>query len=537
MYEDILLVLLAIIAFVFFVRLADRKGWIRKYGLKAYGPFLMWSTQQGRDFIDRLAKPKRFWQFYGAMAKWVCLVVMFLMMALLIWEATIVPMIPAESAPSPEMILGIPGVNPIIPLWYGILGLLVAIVIHEFAHGILTRVGNMAIRSMGVLFLIVPMGAFVEPDEDALMKTEKRKRMSVYAVGPATNIIVGLMCALLFSSALMGSVEPVRDNPIVVSVSGDGPADFAGLNFGAQIMEIDGIQVLTYDDYYSFPGPDPGDTVTVSYYYDGELMTADVVSGVVLTSVSSGYPADEAGFEKGMIVQSINGTIIRNDADLKEALRQTVGGQTVSVTALSYDSVSDSYVIDPSVSELTLMSRLEYYQAVSPGSVGDDFQDYGFMGINSAYMGAAVNSPDVILERLSTPFEGADDISSVVTASLQYIAMPFTGLAPIRSPITDLFEAQGFLGSLPDSVFWVLVNSAYWIFWINLMVGMTNVLPAVPLDGGYLFRDGLDSLVRRFKKEASDEERTRYVGTITYVLALFVLFLILWQIIGPRLLG
>jgi membrane-associated protease RseP (regulator of RpoE activity) len=69
------------------------------------------------------------------------------------------------------------------------------------------------------------------------------------------------------------------------------------------------------------------------------------------------------------------------------------------------------------------------------------------------------------------------------------------------------------------------------------MVGMTNVLPAVPLDGGYLFRDGLDALVKRFKKNASDEERIKYVGKITYALAIFVLFLIMWQLIGPRLLG
>ena len=210
MYEDLLLVLLAIAAFIIIVRLADRKGWIKKYGMKAYGPFLMWSTQRGKKLINWLARPKRFWLVYAMVAKWVCLVVMFLMMALLLWEATIVPSIPAESAPGLDMMLGIPGINPIIPLWYGIIGLVVAIFIHEFAHGILTRVGNMAIRSMGVLLLIVPMGAFVEPDEEALVKAEKRKRMSVYAVGPATNIIVGLVCALLFSSAMMGSVEPVQ---------------------------------------------------------------------------------------------------------------------------------------------------------------------------------------------------------------------------------------------------------------------------------------------------------------------------------------
>jgi membrane-associated protease RseP (regulator of RpoE activity) len=68
------------------------------------------------------------------------------------------------------------------------------------------------------------------------------------------------------------------------------------------------------------------------------------------------------------------------------------------------------------------------------------------------------------------------------------------------------------------------------------MVGMTNVLPAVPLDGGYLFRDGADSLIQRFKKDSSEKERAQFVATITYMLAIFVFFLIIWQLIGPRLL-
>lgn len=537
MYEDILLVLLAIIAFIVLVRLADRKGWIKKYGMSAYGPFLMLKTQRGKRLIDFLARPKKFWEAYAIVAKWLCLVVMFLMMALLIWEATIVPSIPAESAPSPEMILGIPGINPIIPLWYGIIGLVVAIIIHEFAHGILTRVGGMAIRSMGVIMLIIPMGAFVEPDEEALVKAERRKRMNVYAVGPATNIIVGLVCALIFSSAMMASLEPVRDNPIVISMSDDSPADMAGLKFGAQILTIDGVSITTYDDYFSFAAPDPGEKVNVTYYYEGESLTAQVTSGVVLTAVSSGYPASDGGLEAGMIIYSLNGTVIRNDDDLTSALQQTVGGQTINVTALSYDDELDQYVVDPSVSSVTLMSRRDYYQDISPGSIGDDFLEYGFMGINSAYMGAAVNTPEVILDRLATPYAGADDFNSIVTASLRYIAMPFSGLAPIQGPVADLFQAEGVWGALPADAFWILANSAYWIFWINLMVGLTNVLPAVPLDGGFLFRDGIDSLVKRFKKGASEQERAKYVGTITYMLAVFVLFLIVWQLIGPRLFG
>jgi membrane-associated protease RseP (regulator of RpoE activity) len=86
---------------------------------------------------------------------------------------------------------------------------------------------------------------------------------------------------------------------------------------------------------------------------------------------------------------------------------------------------------------------------------------------------------------------------------------------------------------MPDSAFWLVTNSLYWIFWLNLMVGLTNVLPAVPLDGGYIFRDGLDYLISRVKKGYGKEQREKMVGSVTMILALFVLTLILWQIVGP----
>jgi membrane-associated protease RseP (regulator of RpoE activity) len=86
---------------------------------------------------------------------------------------------------------------------------------------------------------------------------------------------------------------------------------------------------------------------------------------------------------------------------------------------------------------------------------------------------------------------------------------------------------------MPDSVFWLLTNSFYWIFWLNLMVGLTNVLPAVPLDGGYLFRDGLDYLLDKTGRTYSKDQKDRLVGSITIGIALLVLSLIVWQLVGP----
>ena len=73
------------------------------------------------------------------------------------------------------------------------------------------------------------------------------------------------------------------------------------------------------------------------------------------------------------------------------------------------------------------------------------------------------------------------------------------------------------------------------MFWLNLMLGATNALPAVPLDGGYIFRDALHGLLARYRAGLSEERRTRVVRNVSYVVALLILALILWQFIGPRL--
>jgi membrane-associated protease RseP (regulator of RpoE activity) len=524
-------ILVAWLALVIFIK---RRKVLADKGVSVYGPFLMWRTEGGKRFIERISKPARFWKAYALAAKVICLSVAVFIMALLIWEATIVSRVPDSSAPTPEMMLGIPGINPIIPVVFGIIGLIVAIVVHEFAHGVLTRVGRMNIKSLGLFLFIVPLGAFVEPDEKQISTSDRKRRSDIYAVGPATNIILAVLCVMLFCGAFMSSVEPVRANPVITAVGDNSPAYYAGIGYGSQLVDIEGTPIQSLDDFDNIL-VDPGTYATVSYYLSGELKSSEVTAGLTLVDVSEGLPAEEAGLEAGMIVAELNGTVIRNQADLQAALDLTHPDQVVSIRALVYDEGAKGYVVS-SVTSITLESKREYYLRQDPSLVNESFKDIGFMGVNSAYMGFSMSSPESIVQRLASPLAGVNDPISFFGSSLLFIALPFQGLAPVESPLTDLFVPTGLMADVPADLFWFLANCLYWIFWINLMVGMTNVLPAVPLDGGYLFRDTMEWLIEKFKKNASEKERAHIVSTVTYVLALFVFMLIIWQLIGPRLL-
>ena len=54
-------------------------------------------------------------------------------------------------------------------------------------------------------------------------------------------------------------------------------------------------------------------------------------------------------------------------------------------------------------------------------------------------------------------------------------------------------------------IFWVIMSLLYWIFWLDLLLGISNALPAYPFDGGFIFAGGINWLLE--KCGISDAER------------------------------
>jgi len=437
---------LGIIAVYFIILFALwKKKVLEKYNLSLIGPLIMWRTKKGRGLIDKIAKPKRFWRFYGNLAIWICGIAMVTIMFLLIWIATLVPRIPAESAPTPQMIIGIPGLNPLIPLGYGVVGLIAAVVIHEFSHGILSRAGKIKLKSLGLLFFIIPIGAFTEPDEEELAKAGKRKRGRVYAVGPTSNIILGVVCAVIFSSIFMGCVKPAHE-------------------------------------------------------------------GIAIIDVVPNSPASTNNLTAGMIIINVNGTAITNSSNFDNAISLTKADQTINITIYAKNSGLDEH-------KLTLADKYNYTSKEEDRGRG--------------YIGVYTTSTERLLSYYH-PLSKTKTFSDLGKSMLFYLSLPIMSLSPIQYPTTNFYTISSFFSFMPESIFWPLANCFYWLFWINIMVGLTNALPAVPLDGGYLFKDGLDWLISKVKSGLKKEKREEYVSTVSLLLSLFVLALILWQLIGPR---
>ncbi len=515
--------------FIFAFTVLEKKGLLKKYNLEMSGPFLFWKTQRGKNLIERLSKKNRFWTIYGNIGIVILVVSMILMLGLVVWSAYLASYIPSEQAPSPRLIIGIPGVNPLIPIWYGILGLATAIIVHEFSHGILARVAKIKIKTLGLIFLVVPLGAFVEPDEEEMEAMPRLKRDRLYSVGPTTNILLALVCVILFTTVFMGAVTPKEDGVIVNGVVSGSPAHTAGVSWAEQIIEIDGHRIENLEDFMPLDVT-PGEYVNVTTIKERDEMTYQIYSGLVISTILTDYPGDEAGLEEGDVLINIDGEEIKNIDDFRNILDDTEAYQEISIVYHRRDG--DEYQ-EFTAENVKLSDKYEVYADIYPNQKHDEYKGKGYLGVGTAYMGLGVWDSDIIPRIMATPLAGSRSIGDYVTAGLVFISFPFQGLSPMPSELTALYEISGPIGVLPSSTFWILANSLYWVFWLNLMVGLFNALPAVPLDGGYVFKDGVTSFIEKFSLKKNTQEKL--VHSISLLLAFTILGLILWQLIGPHL--
>ncbi len=530
--DGYILALLIIVAFVVIAYIMQKKGILERYSMELYGPFIMWKTKKGRELIDRTArKRERFWERYADISLAVIFFFMFFGTLLLIWVATMVSKIPASKAPSPQMMLGIPGINPIIPIWYGILGLAVAIVFHEFSHGILARVAKVRIKSLGLLFFIFPVGAFVEPDEEEVNRLPKKKRMRMYAVGPSANIFLAIVFALLFIG-MVGQARPIRDGVIVYGTYENTPASDV-LDAGMEITEINGTAISSPADLNNAPLPPAPEKVEIRITDGRTERNLEITSGLIIVGITEGYAAYESGIEKGMLISSLNDTTIHNYSDFTYALSLIKPGQEVNITL--YERNGGEYVpANISTIRFTADDKYSYYERYFPHENRDEYRGKAIMGVAVSTFGIYAIDAEDIPRTLAHPFWGVRSMDDFVSSSLRYLSLPVTGVMGMAEKTGHLYS-YGVLDFLGPSGFWILANILYWIFWLNLMVGITNALPAIPLDGGFIFKDAVKWLLEKLRRNMDKEKLEKISARISTTTAFFILFLILWQIIGPRL--
>ena len=520
-YLVLLILLIIYIPLFIYVRKNPKMA---ERGIVTYGPCIMFKTKRGVELLDRIAKHKRFWAAFGVVSKIMAFFLMAMMVFIMLLWVVRIPQMAGMEGIGAEYALAIPGLNPMLPLVYGIIGLVVAVVIHEMAHGIQTRANDMNVEAVGILHMVVPIGAFVEPNEEQINKCGRKARSSMFAAGIAVNLTAAIILFLVMSFGLMGTLSAspqnsgyIGDKAAIVNVSAGSPAAFAArdsdIGYSSVILGTwngitKSIDPMTYDELmdHNF-----GLTNTYPIVYqtkDGvAAFPVDVYMGVYIEGVLENGPAGKAGIESRSFIVSIDTIPVDNINQFREIMKDygPDGTKYLSKPVIEYAAYENN-VLAPSSS---VPVDVEYRN----GSA--------YIGVYISLSGFSLTTPDTVLEAAKNPFHDASSASDAAYAALSYIGMPWNGYSPIPQELQWWYSSD----FMPDNVFWVLTQAVFWIFWINLALGICNALPAVPFDGGYLMRDGIGAIVDRVKKDAPAEQREKTANSISSAISYATLFL------------
>jgi len=148
----------------------------------------------------------------------------------------------------------IPILNPLLPITYTLVALVISVFIHEAGHGVVARVYGIKVESTGIAFvLFVPIGAFVNLDKTGLEKATLKEKSAVLTAGPLNNMILAAVSmALLF--ILISTLTPIptqdteKSGLQIISVTDGSLADNIGLTRGSSILTIAQTEVRSQED-------------------------------------------------------------------------------------------------------------------------------------------------------------------------------------------------------------------------------------------------------------------------------------------------
>ena len=447
---------------------------------RVLGIILMLRTGRGKHALETLSKPRRFWRAYGEFSIWLCFIVMFGVILLIVLAAVSTAMAPDQQnvLPASDLLL-IPGVTSFVPFWWPVIALVIALVIHEYSHGFQARAHGMQVRSFGLLLAgPMPVGAFAEPEYEEMVRAPRRERMRLYAAGPSINLLATFIVLILLSATATGfaAANPGVHASAIIEDTG---AEEAGLMPYETITHIEDVRIEDYDGF----------TQAMKEYSSGETANFTILSSPAHGEIDERVIAitftDRWQF---MMDQCAEQPSCDSD-ETEEALAEIgiePGDAFVGVSNLRSNTAGVdgwAFVFDDQFSPAQKTLGL----LVAP---------IGLLGMPIALDGH--------------------------TIPLEQRAMLTAGDGPIASTLgTDgMLAAFDFL---------------FWLAWINFLLGFANLIPMVPFDGGHIFRDAAHSTMRFIMRNGDPMRIESAANRLSSMSSLIVLFIVAIPIILPRL--
>lgn len=421
--------------------------------------------------------------------------------------------------------------------WYlvlTILALVVCIYLHELGHYLAATRGGMKVTEFFLGFgpriwsthrgeveygiKAIPAGAYVriigmssadpvDPSEEhrTYRQGSFPRRLLVAVAGSGMHFLIALV---LIWTVLVFSGQTSERDWAIDDVSPGSAAAAAGITRGDRVVSVDGVAVDTHAEMATVVRRHPGQTVPVEVERDGETRTESVTFGartsiygtvgedIMLASYDgrlrvSGVLPDgvlaSAGLRDGDVVTAVNGVSTDDLAQLGDAVARSDGG-TVSLT-VDRDGTTTDHEVDlgkavrsSDVTGFFGVGRELIPQRENPvAAVGAAFSRFGsFMWFSTGKVAALPLRVVEVVDRALRTAPGQKNVTETptpaATAAREQLQqnenrpLSIIGTVAIGSDLAR----QGWVGVLQFLVMF------------NIVIGIFNLLPLPPLDGGHV---------------------------------------------------
>ena len=196
-----------------------------------------------------------------------------------------------------------------VPFWYWLIAIFVLLFVHETSHAVFARAAGVPLKNYGIMLLLVlPIGAFVEPNMKRVQKLKTSKKLPFFAAGSFANFVVGFICILL-SLSLLGLLSNQTIQSFAIEAKGvifnetiEGyPAYNANLT--GIIKTINGIEIKTDDDLFRvLNSTEPGKEI--------EIVTNDSTYNIKTVASPDNQPGSFIGISSPMTIAGYKNWII-----------------------------------------------------------------------------------------------------------------------------------------------------------------------------------------------------------------------------------
>jgi regulator of sigma E protease len=424
----------------------------------------------------------------------------------------------------------------------GFICLFTVICIHELGHYIVVRAAGVKVLEVGFgipprLFAfkrgdteysinLIPIGAFVRPEGEqgafdagtsptpgSLASKSPWVRMGVSAAGPVANLILAFV---LFSISLMIPMQVIMGNGIMVNqVNAGSPAEEEGILPGDIIISVNGQEIHSSIDLRDvINSSEEGSEIELTLDRYGEKIITYLVPeydpeedrrmvgvwlypylGVMVNDVDEDSPAQQAGIERWDMILEFDGERIYDEEDLSGALNSSKEGEEVTLIVLGGDELT-------SVSSISLVPDIDAEGKPSIGVEGrwvetyKDSQRYSFFKAISTGGKYIIEFPGQVVDIIRT-----------------------VGWEPVYESGGGPIAVFQLTSEVKKSGLAALISLAGAI---SLAIGLFNLFPIPPLDGGGILIAGIEG-VRRGKRLSPRAMQIAYAIGAALLITLFIM--------------